>query len=137
MQDYQFVTDAYRLTAAIHRLCTAANTWYNCAPTQKYLLRQLKAMDYPLVGESQKKSFPAGRAGYTTKDESGLPLIASDMDTALLMLYGHILYCGRSFTPALSGSSLCCQCLGRGAVANQMRTQTTSIVHTRWTLETR
>ena len=105
MQEYQFVTDAYRLTTVVHRLCNATTTWYNCAPTQKYLLRQLKAMDFPLVGEEQKLAFPAGRAGYATKDESGNLVMASGMDVALLMLYGHLLYCGRSFTAALSKSA--------------------------------
>ena len=131
MQEYQFITDAYRLTAAIHRLCSAANAWYNCAPTQKYLLRQLKAMDFPLVGESQKQSFPGGRAGYTMKDESGNPHMASDMDVALLMLYGHILYCGRSFTPALSKFPLRSGDLILGTNVDKALMQTIFSVHTR------
>ena len=102
MQEYQFTTDAYRLTAAFHRLCTTEKTWYNCPPVQKYLLRQVKAMDFSLVDESQRKTFPAGKAGYTLKDDSGEPVLALDMDVALLVLYGQILYCSRSFGAALS-----------------------------------
>lgn len=107
MHEYQFTTDAYRLTAAFHRLCTPEKAWYNCSSTQKYLLRQLKAIDFPLVSESQKRTFPAGKAGYTSKDKSGKAIVATDMDVALLMLYGQILYCGRSFAPALSKPFSC------------------------------
>ena len=114
MQEYQFTTDAYRLTAAFHKLCTTEKAWYNCSNTQKYLLRQLKAMDYPLVSESQKRTFPAGKAGYTLRDESGNPVMATSMDVTLLMLYGQILYCGRSFAPALSKPSHWRRCLACG-----------------------
>lgn len=132
MQEYQFTTDAYRLTAAFHRLCTTEKTWYNSPPTQKYLLRQLKAMDFSVVDANQKQTFPAGKAGYTSKDESGNPVTAIDMDVALLMLYGQILYCSRGFAAALSKTSFLWRCLiGDHALANVRLHQIISSVHTR------
>jgi len=105
MKEYQFVTDGYRLFSALNRLCDSANSWYNCGPSQKYVLRQLKAMDFSLVSDARSRSLFQERASYTTKDENGDPIQAEDMDVALLLLYGHILYAGKSYSYSLSRSS--------------------------------
>lgn len=102
MKEYQFVTDGYRLFSALNRLCDSENSWYNCGPSQKYILRQLKAVDFSLLGETRRKSLFQERASYSTKDSEGKPIRADDMDVALLMLYGHILYAGRSYSYAVS-----------------------------------
>ena len=102
MKDYQFVTDGYRLFAALNRLCDSENSWFNCGPSQKYILRQLKAVDFSLIGEARRKTLFQERASYTTKDSNGDPIQADDMDVALLMLYGHILYAGKSYAYAVS-----------------------------------
>lgn len=102
MKNYQFVTDGYRLFAALNRLCDSENSWFNCGPSQKYVLRQLKAVDFSLLGEARRKTLFQERASYTTKDSKGNPIQADDMDVALLMLYGHILYAGKSYAYAVS-----------------------------------
>ena len=102
MVEYQFVTDGYRLFSALNRLCDTTNAWYNCGPSQKYVLRQLKAMDFSFVGEDRKRSLFQQRASYTTKDCEGSPIQAEDLDVALLMLYGHILFAGRSYAYSVS-----------------------------------
>lgn len=102
IKEYQFVTDGYRLFSALNRLCNTANAWYNCGPTQKYVLRQLKAMDYSLVGHTHHKSQFQERASYTTKDHDGNWIQAEDLDIALIMLYGHILYVGKSYSYSIS-----------------------------------
>ena len=102
MKEFQFVTDGYRLFAALNRLCDTSNTWYNCGPSQKYILRQIKAMDYSLVGKIRNQSHFQEKAGYTTKDMDGNPLPASDLDIGLLILYGHILYAGKSYAFSIS-----------------------------------
>lgn len=101
-KEYQFVTDSYRLFAALNRLCDKENAWYNCSPSQKYVLRQLKAMDYSLVDKARNKTLFHERASYTTRDETGNPIHATDLDIGLLMLYGHILYFGRSYAYSIS-----------------------------------
>lgn len=107
MKDFQFVTDGYRLFSAVNRLCDGRNTWFNCGPSQKYVRRQLKAMDYSLVGQGQNRCVNQERASYSTKDSEGKPIYATDMDLALLVLYGQVLYMGRSFAVALSTSPQC------------------------------
>ncbi|KAI4287069.1 MAG: hypothetical protein L6R35_003675 [Caloplaca aegaea] len=102
MKEFQFVTDGYRLFSAVNRLYDGKNTWFNSGPSQKYVRRQLRAMDYSLVGQNQARSTNQERASYTSKDGEGNPIHASDMDLALLILYGHILYLGKSFGVALN-----------------------------------
>jgi general transcription factor 3C polypeptide 3 (transcription factor C subunit 4) len=109
MKEYQFVTDSYRLFSALNRLCDSANSWYNCGPSQKYILRQIKAVDFSLIGEGRRNSLRQEKASYTTKDSDGNQVRAEEMDVALLMLYGHILYAGKSYSYAISmlTQSLC------------------------------
>ncbi|KAL8847185.1 MAG: hypothetical protein Q9221_007764 [Calogaya cf. arnoldii] len=102
MKEFQFVTDGYRLFSAVNRLCDGGNSWFNCGPSQKYVLRQLKAMDQSVVGQSQHSISFHEKASYTTRDDEGNPIRASDMDLSLLMLYGYILYLGKSYSLALS-----------------------------------
>lgn len=104
MKDYQFITDGYRLFSALNRLSDSENSWYNCGPSQKYILRQLKAVDFSLLSDAPRKSLFQERASYTTRDENGNQIRAQDMDVALLMLYGHILYAGKSYAYAVSTS---------------------------------
>ena len=132
MKEYQFCTDAYRLFAAFHRVCHCPVSWYNSGPSQKYILRQIKAMDYSLVSEEYRQKHFGEKASYTARDEHGRPIINDDMDVALLMLYGHMLYVGTSYANAFSTS------LVHGLSRPQADSlQTTSSEHTSWIPETR
>ena len=102
MKDYQFATDSYRMFAAVTKVCHSPISWYSSGPTQKYVLRQIKAMDYSLVNDSQRKRYFSERGSYSARDENGHPIINNDLDIALLMLYGHILFSGTSYLYALS-----------------------------------
>lgn len=102
MKDYQFTTDSYRMFAAMTRVCHSPVSWYSSGPTQKYMLRQIKAMDYSLVDDSQRKKYFSERGSYSARDKNGHPVINDDLDVALLMLYGHILFSSTSYLYALS-----------------------------------
>lgn len=69
------------------------------------MLRQVKAMDFNLVDKSRRQRGYAEKAGYTSQDKDGKPILNDDMDVALLMLYGHILYSGTSYAYSLSTST--------------------------------
>lgn len=105
MREYQFTTDSYRMYAAIARLCQSPVSWYCSGPEQKYMLRQVKAMDFNLVDKTRRQRGYAEKAGYTSQDKDGKPILNDDMDVALLMLYGHILYSGTSYAYSLSTST--------------------------------
>ena len=102
MKEYQFTTDVYRLYAALNRVCQTPTSWYNSGPSQKFILRQVKAMDYSLVSEEFRSKHYAERGSYTAKGLDGEPFINDEMDVALLMLYGHVLYAGTSYSNAFS-----------------------------------
>ncbi|OJD18911.1 hypothetical protein AJ78_01097 [Emergomyces pasteurianus Ep9510] len=111
MKEYQFVTDTYRLFATLSRLCgDPRKSLFHSSPSMKFMLRQIKAIDYtlpedplrPAPARRTRASIFQERATLTTKDASGQPIPAEDMDVPLLVLYGHILYAGTSFTNALN-----------------------------------
>src|SRR5579862_5712735 len=101
MSTYQLTTDTYRLYAALHRLCQGPASWYNAAPSQKYLLRQVRAMDQGLPTKQLRHS---EKSGNVLAGDQGTPIENVDMDIALLVLYGHILYSGRGYGYALGKS---------------------------------
>jgi general transcription factor 3C polypeptide 3 (transcription factor C subunit 4) len=73
--------------ALLSNLCQSPVSWYTSGPAQKYILRQIKAMD----------------DAYTEAD-SGSNLTQNKepaLDACVLMLYGHILFTSTSYTYAL------------------------------------
>ena len=101
-KEYQFISDGYRLYAGLNCLVDKESAWYNSSPSQKYVLRQLKAMDFSLEGDTPYKTLFIEKAAFFTKDKRGNHIRAAHLDIALLMLYGHILYCGRSYAYSIS-----------------------------------
>lgn len=65
-------------------------------------------MDFSIPDSMMRKTKKTRDAAYqekaslTTRDENGELIRAESMDVALLVLYGHILYSGNSFLPALN-----------------------------------
>ncbi|KAF3480705.1 uncharacterized protein GIQ15_06052 [Arthroderma uncinatum] len=109
MKEYQFVTDVYRLFVILSRVCgNPQRSLFHSSPSMKFMLRQVKAIDYSLPPDPTspfkrpRESIFQERASLTTKDAEGELVPAEEMDVALLVLYGHILYAGNSFTNALN-----------------------------------
>lgn len=72
---------------------------------QKYILRQIKSMDYALVDEASRKKITE-KGSYFAVDENGGSIINTDLDINLLMMYGYILYSSNSYSLALSKALL-------------------------------
>ncbi|KAB8262030.1 hypothetical protein BDV32DRAFT_157729 [Aspergillus pseudonomiae] len=111
IKEYQFVTDTYRLFSMLSRLCGDPHrSLFHSSANMKFMLRQIKAMDYTIPDEAPglrsskpvRESIYQERARLSTRDENGEVIPAEAMDVALLVLYGHILYSGNSFLPALN-----------------------------------
>lgn len=78
---------------------------FHSSPNMKFMLRQIKAMDFTLPQDPPRpvrESIWKEHATLSTRDEDGQPIPAHELDIALLVLYGHILYSGNSFYPALN-----------------------------------
>ena len=91
--------------AALTRICHSPVSWYSAGPSQKYILRQIKLMDFALVGQDQQEKYYSEKGSYSAIDESGNKVKNTDLDIALLMLYGHILVSGTSYSFALSNTT--------------------------------
>ncbi|KAL9107862.1 MAG: hypothetical protein Q9227_007280 [Pyrenula ochraceoflavens] len=126
MTRFQFVSDAYRLFDALSLLWRMPNAnrrsqmqhaHFKSGPSQKFMLRQIKAVDlylpenYGSVGEAGPGPVPefmrSTKAGRTVelpklKSKDGEPIRPQEMDIVLLVLYGHILYAGGSFLNAVN-----------------------------------
>lgn len=109
IKKYQFVTDTYRLQAILSRV--SGDPVFYSPPEKKFMLRQIRAVDYNLPKESARTrpssepvrpSVYKERASLTTRDESGELIMAEEMDITLLYLYGHMLFSTDSFTEALN-----------------------------------
>ena len=129
MKEYQFVTDVYRLFAALNMLHSGPiekggkdvqikNAPFRQGPSQKFLFRQIKAVDFYLpeeynqdgwdgpvpqhIRDDEKGSTDAGKATLTSKNrDTGEQIRPQEMDIVLLCLYASIMYTGGSFPNAL------------------------------------
>lgn len=129
MKEYQFVTDVYRLFAALNMLYTGPmakggkenqikNAPFRQGPSQKFLFRQVKAVDFYLpqgynedgfdgpvpqfIRDEAKEAPDAGKATLTSKDpETGEHIRPEEIDLVLLCIYASIMYTAGSFPNAL------------------------------------
>lgn len=96
MREYLQCTDAYRIFAALCRICQAPVSWYSSGPAQKFILRQIRHMDKATTATSTSRSAGSGGDG---GGDGG-----ADLDVCLLTIYGHIMFTTTSYTYALSES---------------------------------
>ena len=129
MKEYQFMTDVYRLFAALNMLYSGPaekggkdiqikNAPFRQGPSQKFLFRQIKAVDFYLpegynrdgvdgpvpeyVRDEEKDTPEAGKATLTSRNrDTGEFIRPQEMDIVLLCLYASIMYTGGSFPNAL------------------------------------
>lgn len=78
MRDHVHSSDSFRLFSLLCRLCQSSISWYSSGPAQKFVLRQIRAMDANVM---------SGRGG--------------QLDAGPLMLYGHILFTSTSYVYAI------------------------------------
>lgn len=105
IKTYPFQTDAFRLYSILNRACRGTLTWYNAGPEQKFLLRQIKIMDFSLLSDEQRKTLH--EQGFSVDREAaskneGNPFGIEQHDPALLALYGHVMLVGASYGNALA-----------------------------------
>jgi general transcription factor 3C polypeptide 3 (transcription factor C subunit 4) len=129
MKEYQFVTDVYRLFAALNMLYSGPlekggkdmqikNAPFRQGACQKFMFRSVKAVDFylpqgynqdgidgpvPQFVRDEELDVPeSGKAHLTSKDrETGEPIRPKEIDIVLLCLYASIMYTANSFPNAL------------------------------------
>lgn len=90
-------SDAYRVFGLLSKLCQSPISWYTSGPAQKYILRQIKAIDQLHESLFASNSVDIKPGGARSANIS--------IDVCLLMLYGHILFTSRSYTYAIGKMS--------------------------------
>ena len=105
IKTYPYQSDVYRLYSIVNRCCKGPLTWYNAGPEQKFLLRQIKMMDFALLDDEQRTKFKwaDGEVVKWTKsgNTDGNPHGITEHDAALLGLYGHVMLVAGSYANAL------------------------------------
>ncbi|KAL1393903.1 hypothetical protein HDK64DRAFT_196036 [Phyllosticta capitalensis] len=103
---HPYANDAYRIFGIVNRVYIGHRTWYNAGPSQKFILRLIKAMDFALLDEDSRKKYKFGdqeRSGYTRGGQNdGNPEGISEINVALLVMYGRVLSSGGTFLNALN-----------------------------------
>lgn len=89
------VSDSYRLFGLLSKICQSPVSWYTSGPAQKYILRQIKAIDSACMSFLQRSDFV---------NMTKIRGTETGMDICLLMLYGHILFTSTSYTYAIGMS---------------------------------
>ncbi|UKZ79294.1 hypothetical protein TrVFT333_007044 [Trichoderma virens FT-333] len=88
------ISDSSRMFALLSKLCQSPVSWYTSGPAQKFILRQIKAID--MSYEATMKI-----AGKNDLGQDAATAAKLNMDICLLMLYGHILFTSTSYTYAI------------------------------------
>ncbi|KAL2356117.1 transcription factor tfiiic complex subunit sfc4, partial [Cryomyces antarcticus] len=103
---YPYASSTYQLYAAMGRLHAGAPNWYNSGPSQKFILRQVKALDYAILDPQRRRSYAfvdQERSSYTAGGRhDGNPHALTGLDAGALVLYGHLLAVAGSYSNALN-----------------------------------
>jgi general transcription factor 3C polypeptide 3 (transcription factor C subunit 4) len=104
LKTFPFVTDGYRLFSAVNRICRGEITYFNSGPEQKYMLRQIKAMDFAILPPEHQANFrfTDGERVKDTQTRGGNPHGLTKHDPALLALYGHMMFVAATYSSALT-----------------------------------
>lgn len=82
----------YQLLAAVSRLAHGDSSWFTAGPTQKFVLRSVKTIDWHQLPLDIRAQYEFGtQAGYFNKRGTMFKEAAKDgLDPGLLLNYGHI-----------------------------------------------
>ncbi|KAK8221940.1 transcription factor TFIIIC subunit tfc4 [Zalaria obscura] len=96
----------YQLFAAVNRIFPGPTNWFNAGPTQKFILRNVKALDFALLDPSARDRYTftaTERSSWTAANKKDPnPHKLQELDPAVLTLYGHIVAAATSWPSALN-----------------------------------
>ncbi|KAF2433705.1 TPR-like protein [Tothia fuscella] len=105
LKNFPFVSDGYRLFTAVSRYCRTDTSYYNSGPEQKFMLRQIKIMDFGLLPPEHRATFlftDGDRVKTTEPTKNGNPHGLTEHDPAVLCLYGHMMFVAATYSSALT-----------------------------------
>ena len=102
---YPYTNEGISMFAVANRLLHCEPNWYNSGPSQKFILRQIKGMDYALLDPKARESYnftENEKRTYGDRATKDNPHHLTELDPILLMVYGHLLAVTGSYANALN-----------------------------------
>ena len=92
---------SYQLITAVSRLAYGDNTWFTAGPTQKFMLRSVKTLDYQALSPAMRRKFDFGMPPSTLRRRNKPEFAADGLDAGALMNYGHMVSVANHSSSAL------------------------------------
>lgn len=92
---------SYQLVSAVSRLAYGDNTFFTSGPTQKFMLRSVKSLDYQALPPKIRKKYDFGMPASTLKRRDKPEFAADGLDTGALLSYGHMVSVANHSSSAL------------------------------------
>ncbi|KAF2835921.1 TPR-like protein [Patellaria atrata CBS 101060] len=103
---HPYASDVFRNFSLSNKVFVGRPNWYNSGPTQKFILRQVKAMDYALLTPEQRDLYQWSTvelSSYTGAGQGdGNPHRLEELDPAVLVAYAHVLLSGGNHMNSLN-----------------------------------
>lgn len=90
---------SYQLITAVSRLAFGDNTWFTAGPTQKFMLRSVKTLDYQALSPADRRKYDFGMPASTLRRRNNFA--ADGLDAGALMNYGHMVSVANHSSSAL------------------------------------
>ncbi|KAF7191714.1 Transcription factor tau subunit sfc4 [Pseudocercospora fuligena] len=82
--------ESYQLFAALNRFSFGSN-WFSAGPTQKFMLRQVKALDFMAMTPEMREGFDWSAQAPTLEKRSAEPTDdGAELNAGVLLTYGHM-----------------------------------------------
>jgi general transcription factor 3C polypeptide 3 (transcription factor C subunit 4) len=92
---------SYQLITAVSRLAYGDSTWFTAGPTQKFMLRSVKTLDYQALSPAMRRKFDFGMPASTLRRRNKPEYAADGLDPGALMNYGHMVSVANHSSSAL------------------------------------
>ncbi|KAF2399821.1 hypothetical protein EJ06DRAFT_477529 [Trichodelitschia bisporula] len=99
VRQHSFASEAWQLFSTINRFCRSKTGFFNSGPEQKFVMRQVKGMDYLLLDDKNRNTWLFTDGERVKWGEVDGP---PKHDPALLALYGHMMFVAGTYTTALN-----------------------------------
>lgn len=92
---------SYQLITAVSRLAYGDSTWFTAGPTQKFMLRSVKTLDYQALPPAMRRKFDFGMPASTLRRRDKAGYANDGLDAGALMNYGHMVSVANHSSSAL------------------------------------
>jgi general transcription factor 3C polypeptide 3 (transcription factor C subunit 4) len=92
---------SYQLITAVSRLAYGENSWFTAGPTQKFMLRSVKFLDYQAMTPVMRSRFDFGMPSSTLTRRAKPEFATDGLDAGALMNYGHMVSVANHSSSAL------------------------------------